>query len=1044
MLKFFKNFLALLIMLCATSSACALEMTFMFDRMPDEYSSEFVKNSYLRPKFIQGKVEISTSGDIMYHSDSKDIHFPSTGSSYLYIRHLPFISYYKITYSYEKADKLLEDELDPFELSLTNYRKQYDYIATTIKAITLTYGVKFVWNNFRYSLLTDETAQVERSANTSEIVVPSILEFENEGWYNVTVTTVYENTFANLSKLQKVTLPATIESIGSGAFSNSPNLSAVIMQSVTPPTLSEDAFDKDVAYKIAVYVPAESYSAYKSAPVWKDLNIIPSGEAVNIDGIEYIPGDETAVLTAFGNDVETVSVPSTISVEGKDYPVVIGILPGKSYPNLKSVYINENVGIQSLSCNNFPNLKKLFYLGTSAPTVNTGAMTSPDGQDIQVYGVNEEAIAGIVAQTKGTPRIYPMIKNRFTADGIVYFPTSTAGRTCDAVDYDYVTASPVISETASYRNVKFTIQNMNPYLFHQAKSIEKITVNNNMPLPSNFARETSVLEINLKCTDIPAETFINSANLERLTINTTGNIGVSAFANSSTALTNLGAELEINNEGKIERNAFNSFGPIDLLHIGKNVSGIEVSAFENAFSVDAKGAVDIECNGPIGEKAFYNTHNIKDLYIAESVTDIGAEAFRNAMTADQQVIVFLDNSGEIAQDAFRNNSALVKVQIGDGCNSIAETAFTENEALEDVTVGNGCVSIANQAFANNPALEKVVLGDAVKTIGNELFINNTALKDVTFGSALTALGDYVFDNCAAMEKITVNTVEPPVCGTYDFRHIDTWSCELLVPRKSIDAYATAPQWNEFMNLSAIVDPKEVTDIIIDPESDLGDLFTNGMDLYVNDSKEVAVKILPETADAELMWISSDESVAVVENGTVSAVGAGETVITVKAGDISREFTVKVSKREQNILWEQEFVGLSEGATVELSATATSGLDVEYTLISGAASVDGTILKIENSGAVIIEASQPGNDEYLPAEAVRKSFNAMSGVDVIDANGTLFLVEGNELVILSGHYSLYDLRGILLEAGEAPARITLQSDNIYILRIANKNIKLVID
>lgn len=1044
MLKFFKNFLALLIMLCATSSANALEMTFKFDRMPDEYSSEFVKNSFLKPKFIQGKVEISTSGDVFYHSDTKDISFPSTGSSYLYIRHLPFISNYEITYSYEKADKLLEDKLDPFVLQLTNYRKQYDYIGTTIKAITLTYGVKFVWNNFRYSLLTDETAQVEKSANASEIVVPSILEFAKEGWYNVTVTTVYENAFANLSKLQKVTLPATIESIGSGAFSNSPNLSAVIMQSVTPPTLSEDTFDKNATYKVAVYVPAESYSAYKSTPVWKDLNIIPSGEAVTIDGIEYIPGDETAVLTAFGNDAETVTVPSTISVDGKDYPVVIGILPGNTNPNLKSVYIGENVGIQSLSVNNFPNLKKLFYLGTSAPTVNPGAMTLPDGQDMQVYGVNEEAIAGIVAQTKGTPRIYPMIKNRFTADGIIYFPTSTAGRTCDAVDYDYVTASPVIGETATYRNVKFTIQNINPYIFHQAKSLEKITVNNTLPLPSHFAKETSAFEINLKCADIPAESFINSTKLERLTINTTGNIGSSAFANSSTALTFRGAEIEINNEGTIESNAFLSFGPIDLLEIGKNVMGIEASAFEGAFSADAKGAVDIECNGPIGEKAFYNTHNIKELYIAESVTGIGAEAFLNAMTADKQVTVFLDNSGEIAQDAFRNNSALVKVQIGDGCSSIAETAFTENEALEDVTVGNGCVSIANQAFANNPALEKVVLGDAVKTIGNELFINNTALKDVSFGSALTALGDYVFDNCAAMEKITVNAVEPPVCGTYDFRHIDTWSCELLVPDKSVDAYATAPQWNEFMNLSAIVDPKEVTDIIIDPDSDLGDLFSNGLDLYVNDSKEITIKVLPVTADAELSWSSSDEAVVVVVNGTVTAVGAGEAEITVNAGDINREFTVKVNKREQAILWEQEFTGLSEGATVELSATATSGLDVEYTVISGAASVDGTILKIENSGAVIIEASQPGNDEYLPAKAVRKNFNAMSGVDGIVANGTLFSVEGNELVILSGHYSLYDLRGILLEAGEAPARISLQSGNIYILCINNKNIKLIID
>lgn len=1041
MQKFYKKGLALLLMMGAASSAFALEMTFNLNRIPDSYSDNY-SVYYYSPVYKQGKAVLSGNSYVDYRDD--------TGYKYVYVEdgrgkititNLPFISYYDITY-HAGTRRLTTESSDAFKLVIVNgYPTSGSYGAITIKSIKVTYGVNFIWNNFRYSLLTDETAQVERCANSSEIIVPSTLPFAKEGWYDVTVTTVFSKAFANLSNLTKITLPTTIESIGSSAFLNSPNRATVVVQSITPPTLPEYAFDANEMKNVAVYVPAESYSAYKSAEVWKDLNLIPSGDAVAVDGIEYNVTDGMALVTAFDSDAETVAVPSTVSIDGKDYIVALGLMPGNSYPNLKSIYIGEDVAIQSLSSKNAPNLNKMFYLGTSAPSVTTGAMTSLSGRGVQVYGVSEESVAGIVEQTKGTERIYPMMKNRFTADGIMYIPTSTAGRTCDAVDYDYATVAPVIGETASYRNVVFTIKNINPYIFYAAKSIESITVNNTLALPSNFASWTNVSKIDLTCGDIPAESFMGSANLSKLTINTKGNIGESAFAKSATKLTSKGAEIEINNEGTIESNAFLSFGPIDRLHVGKNVTAIKASAFEGAFAGDADGVVELEFNGAIGDKAFYNAHNIKSLTVAESVTGIGAEAFRYAMTGADATVT-LNNSGTIAEDAFRNNTALVNAVIGNGCTAIEATAFAENVALKEVAVGYGCVSIADQVFANNAALEKVVLGDAVKTVGNELLINDTALKDVTVGSGLTSLGNYVFDNCEAMATITVKAVEPPTCGTYDFCHIDTWSCELLVPRASVDAYAVAPQWEEFMNLSAYFDPNEVTDIIIDPESGLGDLFANGLELFVNDSKEIAVKIMPDTADAELKWSSSDEAVASVDSGLVSAVGAGEAVITVSAGDISRSFTVKVSKREQTIAWEQELGGLKEGDTVELTATATSELPVQYSVIAGQAAISDATLSIDGVGEITVEASQPGNNEYLPAEAVRKSFNAMSGVDAIEADGTLFRVEGNELVILSGDYSLYDLRGLLLEQGIAPARIALQADSVYILRVNDKNIKLI--
>lgn len=65
---------------------------------------------------------------------------------------------------------------------------------------------------------------------------------------------------------------------------------------------------------------------------------------------------------------------------------------------------------------------------------------------------------------------------------------------------------------------------------------------------------------------------------------------------------------------------------------------------------------------------------------------------------------------------------------------------------------------------------------------------------------------------------------------------------------------------------------------------------------------------------------------------------------------------------------------------ELEATATSGLEVFFEVISGPATIDGNICTLTGEqGEVVIEATQPGNSTYDPADPVINTFMA------IDAN-----------------------------------------------------------
>ena len=64
----------------------------------------------------------------------------------------------------------------------------------------------------------------------------------------------------------------------------------------------------------------------------------------------------------------------------------------------------------------------------------------------------------------------------------------------------------------------------------------------------------------------------------------------------------------------------------------------------------------------------------------------------------------------------------------------------------------------------------------------------------------------------------------------------------------------------------------------------------------------------------------------------------------------------------------------------LEATATSGLEVFFEVISGPATVDGNLCTLTGEpGEVIIEATQPGNSTYDPADPVQNTFMVIDPV-----------------------------------------------------------------
>jgi len=98
--------------------------------------------------------------------------------------------------------------------------------------------------------------------------------------------------------------------------------------------------------------------------------------------------------------------------------------------------------------------------------------------------------------------------------------------------------------------------------------------------------------------------------------------------------------------------------------------------------------------------------------------------------------------------------------------------------------------------------------------------------------------------------------------------------------------------------------------------------------------------------------------------------------------------------------------LTTDTPFDLEATATSGLEVFFEVISGPATLDGNTITLQGiAGEVVIEATQPGDDIYDPADPVRNTFQVIdpnAHVPEIDARSPL---DGDVLVPELGYVQL---------------------------------------
>lgn len=99
-------------------------------------------------------------------------------------------------------------------------------------------------------------------------------------------------------------------------------------------------------------------------------------------------------------------------------------------------------------------------------------------------------------------------------------------------------------------------------------------------------------------------------------------------------------------------------------------------------------------------------------------------------------------------------------------------------------------------------------------------------------------------------------------------------------------------------------------------------------------------------------------------------------------------TFVVNKALQTINFPAMGNKIFESASFLLQATASSGLSVTYNVVAGPAKIAGNKVKLNGTGVVTIKAAQNGNDNYLAATPVLRSFLALPLLNIAGKPGSI--------------------------------------------------------
>lgn len=436
--------------------------------------------------------------------------------------------------------------------------------------------------------------------------------------------------------------------------------------------------------------------------------------------------------------------------------------------------------------------------------------------------------------------------------------------------------------------------------FYGCKALTSLVIPNTVKTIGNAAfRYCSGLEsVNIPSavTRIDGNTFQGCSRLTSITIpDAVTFIGAHAFTDCST-ITSINIPSLVATIGSY---AFTGCG---------SLTSITVASDNTTF--DSRG----NCNAIIETESNMLIAGCTNSVIPNTVTAIDYGAF---MGSGISHIHFPNSVTEIYSDAFSNCSKVTKITVADdnpkydsrnNCNAIIETAsntlvvgcrntiipntvtvigeraFRGHSDLTDIAIPNSVTAIDEYAFFQCDGLTNVAIPNSVTTINADAFRECKKLKRVSLGTSVSYIAERAFYSDSINTVYCYATTPPKAAsGTAFATYIYT---ALHVPSGLTETYRNHSFWCRFVMISA--DAKVPTGVSISQENIVAQF---------GEQYNLTATITPANAtEDEIIWQSTDPTVATVDDGNIAVVGYGECDIIATCFGIQASCHVAVQNR----------------------------------------------------------------------------------------------------------------------------------------------------
>lgn len=188
----------------------------------------------------------------------------------------------------------------------------------------------------------------------------------------------------------------------------------------------------------------------------------------------------------------------------------------------------------------------------------------------------------------------------------------------------------------------------------------------------------------------------------------------------------------------------------------KSVSGLLLTKDGQTIVAVPEGLASMtipECVTDIGEFAFYNCSGLTNIIIPEGVTSIGDFAFRDCSGLTSVAIP--DSVTSIGYGAFELCQSLTEVTIPNAVTNIWGSAFAYS-GLTNILIPDNVESIKNGTFEGCGSLTNVVIGNGATSIGWNAFGGCDELRSLKIGGAVVDISEAAFDSCGGLMEIMVD------------------------------------------------------------------------------------------------------------------------------------------------------------------------------------------------------------------------------------------------------------------------------------------------